>query len=227
MHRGKRDRQLYCLSLLRDSRKRAGPPRGPVKSLSKATPAGTSAQDSTGLPGLAGNRVSGCRRVVRGWFRAGLYRCIGTKALLTSKYGRPSRPFRSQDIPRNLQIRLNTTEPSGLCHRVPQQKLISDEQVRRLLHGTWLLQLNLANTDGHLGQRLVRFELRARTLRSRSWLERELAISGCSVWQGWLEEPGGLASRRHEDYGRWATLLASSENPAKAELACLDMPMPG
>ncbi len=140
---------VYCLSLLRDSRKRAGPPRGPLKSLSKSV-----------------RRKYVCARLNRlcQVLLATAFLAVAASLLAGFVY-RALSPLWKEN-PLDVQIRqsvatvlmpgyppvifkYDSTQPDRPVYSIEcHSKLISDEQVRRLLHtAPALLQLNLANTD--------------------------------------------------------------------------------
>ena len=140
---------VYCLSLLRDSRKRAGPPRGPLKSLSKSARRKYVCARlnrlcqvvlATAFLAVAASFVVGfaCRALSRHWYENPLDQRIRQSIETVSIPGYPPVIFK-----------YDSTQPSrpvnGIeCH----SKAISDEQVRRLLdEAPALCFLNLADTD--------------------------------------------------------------------------------
>ena len=140
---------LYCLSLLRDSRKRAGPPRGPVKSLSKAARRRYVCARlnrlcqvllATAFLAVAASFVVGfaCRALSLHWYESPLDQQIRQTIATVSLPGYPPVIFK-----------YDSTQPSRPVYVIEcHSKLISDEQVRRLLHTVpALLHLNLADTD--------------------------------------------------------------------------------
>ncbi len=168
VHRGQRDRQRLCVSLLHKSSRSSQTARGVDQVVVEA-----SARANHVCAGL--NRL--CQVLLATTFAyhrrvaAGGIRLQGTIAAV-------------EENPLDVQIRqsvatvlmpgyppvifkYDSTQPDHPVYVVEcHSKLISDEQVRRLLHTVPMASSFEPGGHGHLGQCLVRFELRAGTLRS-------------------------------------------------------------
>ena len=140
---------VYCLSLLRDSRKRAGPPRGPLKSLSKSVRRKYVCARlnrlcqvvlATAFLVVAASFAVGFawRALSLHWYESPLDQQIRLTIATVSLPGYPPVIFK-----------YDSTQPDRPVYGIEcHSKLISDEQVRRLLDAAPALHfLNLTDTD--------------------------------------------------------------------------------
>ncbi|MGI6419933.1 MAG: hypothetical protein ACOX1P_30215 [Thermoguttaceae bacterium] len=140
---------IYCVSLLRNSRKGAGPPRGPVKSLSKSA-----------------RRKSVCAKINRFGQVLLATTFLAVAASMLAVFAYRTLPLLWKENPLDVRMRQSIatvslpgyppvifkydwTQPDRPVYSIEcHSKLISDEQVRRLLRATAaILFLNLANTN--------------------------------------------------------------------------------